>query len=85
MSEVALLAPTYELCKIAPFKNVHKKGVFRFCVRFAFRGYTSLELGLSVCTKLFEIFFFVRFYLLGFDRFLGRYVLGNGCRFLLRM
>ena len=42
-------------------KNVHKKGVFRFCVRFDIWGYTCLGLGLSVCTKLFEIFMFGTF------------------------
>ncbi len=67
----------------APSKNVHKKGVFRFCVRFGFWGYACLGLGLSVCTKLFEIFCLVRFYFLGFGRFLGRCFLGDGCRFLL--
>ena len=58
-------------------------GVFRFCVRFDIWGYASRELGLSVCTILFEIFCLVRFYLLGYGRFLDGCLLGDVCRFLL--
>ena len=52
LSEAAVLAPIYDVWNMSYYevncfeKNALKTGVFRTLVRFGFRGYASLKLGL---------------------------------------